>query len=108
MNPAKLAYTLKAEEDLESITEYIANDNITNALAFIAKIKSAIETLTTSPYIGVHCKTKGIARDCRIYVFGSYLIFYHYNEMDNAVTILRIIHGARKYKILLNNDKDDF
>jgi plasmid stabilization system protein ParE len=35
MNQAKLAYTLKAEDDLETISEYIANDSITHALVFI-------------------------------------------------------------------------
>jgi len=101
MNPAKLIYTCKAEDDLDSIFDYIAKDSITNALNYIDKIKSAIENLTTSPYSAVHCKAKGIDRDCRILIFEDYLIFYQFNEIDNEIKILRILHGSRKYQDLL-------
>ncbi len=60
MNPAKLTYTCKAEDDLDTIFDYIAKDSPANTLNYIAKIQKAIENLATSPYIGVHCRTKGI------------------------------------------------
>lgn len=101
MNPAKLTYTCKAEDDLDSIFDYIAKDSVENALNYIDKIKSAIEHLATSPYIVVHCRSKGIDKECGILIFENYLIFYLFNEIDNEIKILRILHGSRKYQDLL-------
>ena len=64
-------------------------------------MRSAIENLIMSPYIGVNCKAKGIDRDCRILIFENYLIFYQIDEDDNEITILRILHGSKKYQDLL-------
>lgn len=101
MNPAKLVYKCKAEDDLDSIFDYIAANSAVNALNYIDKMQSVIENLVTSPYMGVSCKTKGIDRDCRILIFENYLIFYQVDEADNEITILRILHGSRKYQDLL-------
>ena len=95
MNPVKLVYTNKAEDDLDSIFDYIAVGM--NALNYIDKIQSAIENLITFPYTGVNCKAKGINRDCRILIFENYLIFYQIDEANNEIKILRILHGSRKY-----------
>lgn len=97
MLPVKLVYTCKAEEDLDSIFAYIAENNPANALNYIEKMRSAIENLIISPHMGVSCKAKGINRDCRILIFEKYLIFYHVDEDDSEITILRILHGSRKY-----------
>ena len=86
MLPAKLIYTIKAEDDLDSIFDYIAKDSPENALNYIDKIKSAIEHLATSPFIGVHCRSKGIDRDCRILIFENYLVFF---SLTKLITKLR-------------------
>ena len=101
MAPLKLAYTRKAEEDLDSIFHYIAENSPLNASVYIDRMQSAIENLITSPYMGVSCKAKGINRDCRILIFEKYLIFYHVDEDDKEITILRILHGSRQYQDLL-------
>ncbi len=101
MAPVKLIYTCNAEDDLDSIFGYIAENSAMNALNYIDRMQSAIENLTTSPYMGVSCKAKGIERDCRIFIFENYLVFYHVDEDDNEITILRILHASRKYQELL-------
>jgi toxin ParE1/3/4 len=101
MVPVKLVYTCKAEEDLDSIFSYIAENSPLNALGYIDRMQSAIENLVASPYMGISCKAKGINRDCRILIFEKYLIFYQINDDDNEITILRILHGSRKYQDLL-------
>ena len=101
MQPANIVYTLQAENDLDLIFQYIAENSIMNALKYIDKMKLIIEKLSTSPYIGVNCKSKGINRDCRILIFEKYLIFYNYNESDNEIKIIRILHGSRKYLDLM-------
>ena len=101
MNPAELVYTCEAEDDLNSIFDYIAKHSAVNALNYIDRMQLAIENLLTSPYMGVSCKAKGIDRDCRILIFEKFLIFYQIDENGNEITILRILHGSRKYQDLL-------
>ena len=101
MPPVKLVYTCKAEDDLDSIFAYIAEDSPTNAFNYIDKMQSAIENLIISPCMGVSCKAKGIDRDCRLLIFEKYLIFYQLDEDDSEITILRILHGSKKYQDLL-------
>ena len=101
MSLVDLVYTCKAEDDLDSIFDYIAEDSVLNALNYIDKIKSAIEKLPTSPHMGIDCKSRGINRDCRILIFESYLIFYQFHEPENRIAILRVLHGSRRYYDLL-------
>ncbi|KPA09229.1 Plasmid stabilization system [Candidatus Magnetomorum sp. HK-1] len=98
----KIIYTCKAENDLDSIFSFIAENNPMNALNYINRMQSAIENLAITPYIGVSCRAKGIKRDCRILIFTNYLIFYKVNEEKKQINILRILHGSRKYLDLLN------
>jgi len=101
MTSVKLVFTCKAEDDLDSIFGYLAENSPANALKYIDRMQPAIENLIVSPYMGVICKAKGIDRNCRILVFEKYLIFYQVDEDDNRITILRILHGSRKYQDLL-------
>ena len=45
MSLVDLVYTCKAEDDLDSIFDYIAEDSVLNALNYIDKMKSAIEKM---------------------------------------------------------------
>jgi plasmid stabilization system protein ParE len=101
MTPVKLVYTCRAEDDIDLIFDYIAENSAGNALNYVDRMQSAIENLIIFPYMGVSCKAKGIDRDCRILIFENFLIFYHFNENNNEITILRILHGLRKYQDLL-------
>jgi len=102
MSTFRIIYTCKAENDLDSIFSFIAENNPLNALNYINRMQSAIENLVISPYIGVSCRSKRIKRDCRILIFTNYLIFYKVNEEKKQINILRILHGSRRYLDLLN------
>ncbi len=91
MNPVELEYTCKAEDDLDSIFFYIAQNSIPNALRYLDKMRSTIENLLVTPYMGVDCRTKGIDRDCRILVCDNYLVFYQFDEANDKIKILRIL-----------------
>ena len=101
MTPVKLVYTCRAEDDMDSIFDYIAENSAGNALNYVDRMQAVIENLIIFPYMGVSCKAKGIDRDCKILIFENYLIFYQVNENNNEITILRILHGSRKYQDLL-------
>ena len=91
----ELEYSEDALEDLDNILEYIAKDSLARALYFIDEIKSKIELLIHFPRLGVSCRSKGIQEDCRVLVFGPYLIFYSVGE-DN-ILVLSIINAAKDY-----------
>ena len=71
----ELRYSEQALEDLEQILSFIAKDSQVRAVSFIERIKMKIELLRDFPGLGVSCRSKGITEDCRVLIFGSYLIF---------------------------------
>ena len=90
-----LKYSESAIEDLYEILDFIALDSPKRASSFIDKLKSKIELLTIFPNLGVSCRNKGIAEDCRIMIFESYLVFYAIE--DETVVIRNIINCAFDY-----------
>jgi len=90
-----IKYSEQAVIDIESIINYIAQDNINRALSYINYLKNRIELLTSSPYMGIECKYKKIYKDCRIYIIDFYLIFY--SIKNNHIVIRRILHGTTNY-----------
>jgi len=85
MSLIDLVYKCKAEDDLDSIFDYIAEDSVLNALNYIDKIQSAIERLLTWPHMGLDCKSRGINRNCRILIFESYLIFISFTRLKTEL-----------------------
>ena len=91
----ELKYSEDALDDLDEILEFIAKDSPARAVSFIEQIKSKIELLITFPSLGVSCQSKGILEDCRVMIFGSYLIFYSVDEEN--ILVLSIINAAEDY-----------
>lgn len=56
MKAVEFVYTCKAEDDLDSIFDYIAENSAENALNYIDRVQSAIENLLTSPKICSHLR----------------------------------------------------
>ena len=92
----RIEYTELAIEDLTNILDTIAQDSLKSALAYIEKIKSAIELLSLFPNLGVSCKSRGLDEECRVMVFEHYLVFYIIR--DEVVTIKTIIHTSKDQK----------
>ena len=92
-NVMQIEYTEIAIIDLTSILDIISRDSPRRALAYVGKIKSAIELLALFPNLGVTCKSRGLDDVCRVMVFEHYLIFY---TLDEIVTIRTIIHTSKK------------
>ncbi|GBQ21359.1 hypothetical protein AA12717_0860 [Gluconacetobacter sacchari DSM 12717] len=87
-------FTSDAEDDLEAIGDYIARDNPMRAVGFLRELKACCLELVSLPHawpLVTRYASKGIRR--RIY--GDYVVFYHPGPA--ALTILRVLHGARDY-----------
>lgn len=90
----QVRYLPIAVEDLNSIFEYIAEDNKTAAQKFIDRLDSKIKLLEQQPHLGVVPRNIKLREDgYRVLIVESYLIFYIIKKRQ--IEIQRIIHGSR-------------
>jgi toxin ParE1/3/4 len=80
-----------AQEDLIEIWEYIADDNINRADAFIDIVDGKLRTLAAQPMMGR-------ARDelmagLRSFPVGRYILFYEL--VTDGIALVRVLHSAR-------------
>ena len=93
---SELKFTRQADEDLNDIWEYIAEDNPVAATEFIHTIEQKCQALADSPYMGVACGD--LSPNLRKKPVEDYLIFYR--PIKKGVEIIHILHGARKIEDL--------
>ena len=90
MTPVRIS--ADAENDLDAIWLYIANDSPVNADRFLDRLVAALTTtLSTAPLAGRARDEFGLG--LRSFPVESYIAFYR--ARDEVVEIVRIIHGAR-------------
>ena len=102
----RIFVTPKANEDLDDYFAYIAENNPSAALRFFDAARQTFAKLATmpglgSPYLVQNPRLQGL-RKLAIGDFENYLIFYQSSQ--ERVDILRIIHGARDIKTILERD----
>jgi len=83
----------EALEDLQSIGDYIAQENIDSAHRVLTRIKAAADNLSRHPEIGRPGRVSGT----REIVINSlpYILVYQITSKD--IRILAIMHTARKW-----------
>ena len=99
-----LKFTRLAEIDLDEIYGYICiklfNDQA--AIELVGSIENAINRLKELPFSRSSTPDKTLGKKgYRKLIIGNYIVFYLVDNMDRKVTIMRILHGARKYQDLL-------
>ena len=99
-------YEAEASQDLAEIFDYLVQRNETVAERFYDAVEKTVQQLVRSPYLGERCsfrnpKMKGI-RIWQVYGFSNYLIFYR--PQDERLEILRVLHGARDYASMFNEE----
>jgi plasmid stabilization system protein ParE len=97
-------YTLtsSAEDDLFDIWRYIARDNFEAANRVEQAIYEACELLVRSPQAG-HLRPDLTPRPVRFWTirpFKSYVVIY--DPEAHPLQVLRILHGGRNLRALLN------
>jgi plasmid stabilization system protein ParE len=96
-----LEFSSEAENDLEQIADYIAQDNPRRALSFIRELRSKCNDLVDNPNsfaLVPRYERHGLRRR----VHGNYLIFYRAETA--RVVIIHILHGATDYGAILFGD----
>ncbi len=94
---ARVVLSPLALDDLESIWDYIAADNLSAADKTIRKLDAAFALLAESPLAGE--EQPQLRPDLRRFVVGWYLIFYL--PLEDGIQVVRVFHGARRYEDLL-------
>jgi toxin ParE1/3/4 len=90
---SRAIYMPEAERDLTQIAEYIARDNLHAALAWVRELQAACDLLATQPAIGELIGTVRFGK-VRRHAVGNYVIYY--DPMDDGISVIRIVHGARE------------
>ncbi len=96
----KIEYLPIAENDLTEIIDYIKIRSPKKALEYLDIFDEKISKLEQFPEIGKLPKDIRLKKlGYRIIIIDNYLVFYVIKE--NVIEIRRILHGMRKYELLL-------
>jgi toxin ParE1/3/4 len=89
----RLVRTATYRADLEAIVDYIGAENARAALAVWDEIESQVERLARYPYSGRIGRVEGT----RELVVSRTPYIVGYTVREDAVLILRVLHGARQW-----------
>jgi toxin ParE1/3/4 len=95
----------KAVQDAESIADYIAGTSLDAAVRFLESTELTLAELAESPGLGSRFESTipdltGL-RYRRVRGFPNHFLFFI--EHDDAIEVLRILHGARDLDTELRN-----
>jgi toxin ParE1/3/4 len=93
---ARIKKTSRAETDLISIADYIAQDSIDAAVRWIDEIDQTFRLLAQNPFLGEDVSR--LQSGTRRQTFGNYLIFYRPTEQ--GILVVRVLHGSRQIENL--------
>lgn len=98
--------TPQARRDLLELADYIARDSLDTAERFLDAAEAAFQLLASTPELGTLCEFRspeaaGI-RMWSIRGFENYVVFYR--PIEDAVDIVRVIHGARDIQAIFSDD----
>jgi len=96
--------TDNADEDINGIINYIAEDNqsIDIALKYLDRLESAIMQLADFPDIGCIPRYRTLRlQKYRVLIIEKHLVFYKIFQESNEIIIYRVIDGRQDYKNLI-------
>ena len=76
---------------MADIWSFIAETSPERADAFVRRIEDSFEPLRHFPEMGP--SRDSLARGLRAHVYGKYVMYYRVT--DTALTVVRVVHGAR-------------
>lgn len=93
----KVEFSNESDQDLESIGDWIAQENPDRAYSFVRELRVDCLSLSDFPERYAIYKSSDIG-SIRRKPHGNYLIFYVVGQ--HTVSISRILHGAQDYSDL--------
>lgn len=104
MKRYKVFMTQPAANDLQGISDYIANELREPAIAkkLVGKIKEAVMSLAElSTRHALVVDEKLAVQGIRKFMVDNHIVFYVVSEKDATVTVVRILYGRRDWISLL-------
>jgi toxin ParE1/3/4 len=89
---ARLAFSPRADADLEEIGDYIARENPVRAISFLEELRSHCAAILRAP--AAYAPREDLGAGVRMAIHGRYLILFRADA--DIVRIERILHGARR------------
>ena len=89
---AQLRWSLRAQQDLVEIGEFVAKDSILYAVNLIERLVASIERLELSPLLG-RVVPEYRREDLREVIVQNYRMVYLFRS--DEVIVARVVHGAR-------------
>ena len=89
---AEIGWSLKAENDLNEIIDYIAQDSLEYALSFYEEIREKLDNLNNFPKMGRRVPELDDS-NIRELLFRNYRLIYR--NFRDKIQVVRIIHGSR-------------
>lgn len=90
--------TPSAQQDVDQITDFIAEDNIEAALRVHDALEEAFRHLAEMPGVG-HTRADLTVRPVKFWRVYSYLVVY--DPASTPLTVIAVLHGARDVSNLL-------
>jgi toxin ParE1/3/4 len=81
----------RAQDDLDDIWSYVADDSPTSADRLIALFHEKFLLLSSQPLIGE--ARPQLAADLRSFCVGNYVLFYRL--IQHGIEVVRVVHAAR-------------
>jgi toxin ParE1/3/4 len=97
----KLIYRPRAEEDLEAIYRFIAQDSPPRAFAFVEKIQQRCDLLRDSPEQGR--ARPDLRPNLRVVPYGRSVVIT-YQVTGDTIEVLRIFYGGQDYETIMSGD----
>lgn len=86
----RLEFQPLAERDLESIGDYIAQDNPHRAITFVQDVRAQCAKILLAPQ--AYRKRQELGKSIRSCAYGNYVVFF--TEDGEVLRIIRVLHGA--------------
>lgn len=93
----KIKWTRKALRDLHDIYEFIAKDSKRYAQVQVEKIQKAVSILTRFPLMGRKVPEFPHLTYREILV-GNYRVIYRFQEGENRILVMAVVHGRQLLK----------
>ncbi len=97
----RLEITLRAREDLDSLAEWIANDNREAARRLFDKVGELAQALVRFPRLGglkTHRRRAGEYRNIPVPTFPRIILVYEVSDRTETIIVHRILHGSRNLR----------
>jgi toxin ParE1/3/4 len=99
---ARIVHRPLAGVDISDIWDFIAEDSVIQADAWVDRLDDKLSLLATQPLMGR--PRYELSPELRSHPFGRYVIFYQ--PLSDGIDVVRVLHSARDIDAVFDSDSD--